>query len=110
MYKTCGRKFDDLTGTIFSGSYYSLTTWITVLYLMHLHLNNSQIAGELEIAESSVFELFSRIREGIVKKTRYITMVSREGQLILRVVENVQQKTFYPHIKQYVKTNTSLYR
>jgi len=26
--KTCRRKFDDFTGTIFSGMHYPLTTWI----------------------------------------------------------------------------------
>lgn len=66
--KKCRRRFDDLSGTIFSGSHHPLTTWITVLYLMNLNVSNAQIAEELALNESSVFDLCSRIREGIVKK------------------------------------------
>ncbi len=66
--KTCSRSFDDLTGTIFSGSHYPLTTWITALYLMNLNVSNAQIGAELDISPSSAFDLCSRIREGVVQK------------------------------------------
>jgi len=48
---------------------------------MSLYVSNSQIAVELEIAESSVLELCSRIREGIVKKKRDISL-SDDNQLV----------------------------
>lgn len=42
--------FDDLTGTIFSGSNKSLKVWIVCLYLMGLNLSNAQISSELDIS------------------------------------------------------------
>jgi transposase-like protein len=66
--KGCKRYFDDLTETIFSGSHHPLTHWITVLYLMNLNISNAQIADDLEISESTVYQMCSTIREGVVKK------------------------------------------
>jgi len=65
----CHRKFDDLTGTIFSGSKQPLHHWITVLYLMNLNVSNSQIAKELDISEATVQGMCGKIREGVVKKS-----------------------------------------
>jgi transposase-like protein len=67
--KSCQSYFDDLTDTIFSGSHHPLTHWITVLYLMNLNISNAQIADDLEICESTVHQMCSTIREGIVKKS-----------------------------------------
>lgn len=66
--KGCKRYFDDLTETIFSGSHHPLTHWITVLYLLNLNISNQQIADDLEISESTVQQMCSVIREGVVKK------------------------------------------
>jgi transposase-like protein len=67
--KQCGRYFDDLTGTIFSGHHKPVTTWILCLYFMGLNLSNSQIAHELEIDESDVYQMTTQLREGIEEKT-----------------------------------------
>ncbi|MCP3927928.1 MAG: hypothetical protein GY705_02370, partial [Bacteroidetes bacterium] len=51
---TCRKGFDDLSGTIFSGSNKRLKVWLLVLYFMGLNLSNRQIAEELEPVVSSV--------------------------------------------------------
>lgn len=66
--KDCGKYFDDLTDTIFSGSQQPLHHWITVLYLMSLNVSNRQISQELEISEGTSQSMCSIIREGVVKK------------------------------------------
>ena len=65
----CGKHFDDLTDTIFSGSNLSLKVWILVLYLMGLNLSNRQISKELEISEPTAQRITKILREGIVKKS-----------------------------------------
>ncbi len=45
----CFRRFDDLTGTIFSGHHQPLKIWMLVLYFMGLNLPNSQISKELDL-------------------------------------------------------------
>lgn len=68
LCKTCGRKFNDLTGTIFSHSNVGLEIWMLTLYFMGLNLSNSQIAKELDISEVTAQSLTTKLREGIVKK------------------------------------------
>src|SRR6516225_5927996 len=48
--RSCGCRFDDLTGTIFAGHHQPLRVWIPVLYFMDLNLSNEQIAKELDLA------------------------------------------------------------
>lgn len=64
----CGKRFDDVTGTVFSGSHQPLKTWIICVYLMGLNLSNAQIAKELEVSEPTAQEMTRLLREGIVKK------------------------------------------
>ena len=52
--QSCGRRFDDLTGTIFAGHHQPLRVWILCLYLMGLNLSNHQIAQELDLNNSRV--------------------------------------------------------
>lgn len=66
--KDCHKNFDDLTGTIFSGSNLTLRVWILALYLMGLNLSNKQISQELEISEPTAQRMTTILREGIVKK------------------------------------------
>ncbi|MGZ8219875.1 transposase [Methylomagnum sp.] len=47
----CGKRFDDLTGTIFAGRHPPLAVWLAFLYLMGLNLSNRQIALELGLNE-----------------------------------------------------------
>ena len=72
--KECGKNFDDLTNTIFSGHHQPLRTWIICLYFMGLNLSNSQIAQELDLCESDVFNMTTMLREGIVHKTPEVTL------------------------------------
>jgi len=38
--KKCGRRFDDLTGTIFMGRHQPLSIWFAYLYMMGLNVSN----------------------------------------------------------------------
>jgi transposase-like protein len=67
--KECGRRFDDLSETIFSGHHQPLKVWILCLYFMGLNLSNEQIARELDLNSSDVHQMTSQLREGIVKKS-----------------------------------------
>ena len=52
--KSCGRCFDDLSGTILEGHHLPLRTWILCLYFMGLNLSNTQIARELDLNKDDV--------------------------------------------------------
>lgn len=67
--KDCQKRFDDLTGTIFTGHHQPLKTWILCLYFMGLNLSNQQIAQELGLERKTVQEMTEQLREGIVKKS-----------------------------------------
>lgn len=66
--KDCGKRFDDLSKTIFSGHRQPLKVWMLTLYFMGLNLSNSQIAQELELNVSDVQKMTSQLREGIYEK------------------------------------------
>ena len=72
--KDCKHKFDDLSGTLFEKRHQSLKTWITCLYLMDLNLSNRQIAQELSLSESDVFEMTDRLRDGILENQEEVTL------------------------------------
>ena len=65
----CDRRFDDLTDTIFAGHHQPLKVWILCLYFMGLNVSNEQIAQELSLDESDVYQMTAQLREGIVKKS-----------------------------------------
>jgi transposase-like protein len=65
----CGKYFDDVTDTIFSGRHKSIKIWVLCLYFMGLNLSNAQIARELDMCESEVQRMTTELREGIEKKT-----------------------------------------
>lgn len=64
--KTCGRHFDDLTGTIFASRHQPLVAWIGCLYLMGLNLSNRQIAQELGLNEDDTHRMATQLRTGII--------------------------------------------
>ena len=66
--RSCGRQFDTLTDTIFEGHHQALKVWILCLYFMGLNLSNTQIAHELDLAESVVQEMTTQLRTGVVVK------------------------------------------
>ena len=58
--KACGKRFDDLTGTVLSGHHQPLyplghkSVWVLCLYFMELNLSNRQIAQELDLNKDDV--------------------------------------------------------
>jgi len=72
--KSCGKYFDDLSGTILSGHHQPITVWILCLYFMGLNLSNQQIAEELDLNESDVYQMTTQLREGIERKTPEVTL------------------------------------
>ena len=62
--KSCGRCFDDLTGTIFEGHHLPLRTWILCLYFMGLNLSNTQIGKELDINKDDAQNMTAKLRAG----------------------------------------------
>lgn len=76
--QNCGRYFDDLTNTIFSGHHQPLSVWILCLYFMGLNLSNRQIAKELDLCVSDVQEMTTQLRKGIAAKRPEICL---EGEV-----------------------------
>ena len=66
--KGCGKKFDDRTGTIFSGSPQELKLWILVMWLISLNLSNSQVAQELNMCIKVCSRMIEKLRIGIIGK------------------------------------------
>jgi transposase-like protein len=66
--KDCHTRFDDLTDTIFTGHHQPLRVWLLCLYFRGLNLSNEQIAHELSINESDVYQMATELRQGIVRK------------------------------------------
>ena len=72
--KNCGKRFDDLTGTLFMGRHQPLSVWFVYLYLMGLNLSNRQIAEELNLNESDGQAMAEALRGGIVKRRSNVRM------------------------------------
>ena len=66
--KSCGGRFDDLSGTILAGHHRPLRIWVLCLYFMGLNLSNCQIARELDLNEDDVQAMASTLREGLIAK------------------------------------------
>jgi transposase-like protein len=66
--RSCRRRFDDLTDTIFAGHHRPLRTWITCLYLMGLNLSGLQIAKELDINKDDARAMIQQLRQGSVDR------------------------------------------
>jgi transposase-like protein len=72
--RACGRRFDDLTGTIFAGHHQPLRSWVLVLYLMGLNLSNEQIAQQLDLHPDDAQRMATRLRGGIVQRKPEVTL------------------------------------
>jgi len=72
--KNCGKRFDDLTGTIFMGHHQPLSVWFTFLYLMGLNVSNQQIAEELGLNTSDGQVMAELLRGGIVQRRAKVRM------------------------------------
>lgn len=55
--KSCERRFDDLTDTIFAGHHQPLRIWMLCLYFMGLTLSNAQIAHELDLNKDDIHQM-----------------------------------------------------
>jgi transposase-like protein len=66
--RACGRRFDDLTGTVFAGHHQPLRAWILCLYFMGLNLSTYQIAKELDLDRGDVQAMTTTLRRGIVER------------------------------------------
>ena len=66
--KSCQRRFDDLTLSVFSGHHQPLKVWMHCLYLMSLNLSNLQIAQELDLNKDDVQKMTQQLRETVDKK------------------------------------------
>ena len=64
--KSCERRFDDLTDTIFAGHHQPLRVWILCLYLLGLNLSNAQIAQELDLNKDDAHHMTTQLRQGTV--------------------------------------------
>jgi transposase-like protein len=72
--RSCGRRFDDLTGTIFAGHHQPLRVWVLVLYLMGLSLSNEQIAKELDLDPDDTQRMTTSLRERVVLRKPAVTL------------------------------------
>lgn len=68
LCRNCGKRFDDLTGTLFAGRHQPLSVWLAFLYLMGLNLSNRQIALELGLNEGDGQKMADRLRAGIARR------------------------------------------
>lgn len=71
--KNCGKRFDDLTETVFMGHHQPLKVWILCLYFMGLNLSSEQISQELDLNKDDTYQMTTQLREGVeVKKKRML--------------------------------------
>jgi len=66
--RSCGRRFDDLTETIFAGHRQPLRVWVLVLHFMGLDLSNEQLAQELDLDPDDARRMTTLLREGVVQR------------------------------------------
>ena len=80
LCKSCERRFDDLTDTVFAGHHQPLRIWILCLYLMGLNLSNAQIAQELDLNKDDVHQMTTQLRQGIVRQETLLDL-KRRGRM-----------------------------
>jgi transposase-like protein len=127
----CGSRFDDLTGTILAGHHQPLRVWVLCLYFMGLNLSNRQIAKELDLGTSDVQAMTEQLRQGLTarapavildgeieidevyvvaghkgnpakEKPPILGLLQRGGEVVVRMLANVQQTTIRPLIEANV--------
>ena len=72
--KNCGKRFDDLTMTIFAGRHQPLSVWFIYIFLMALNVTNRQIAKELGLNESDSQAMAERLRERVTRNRPTVRM------------------------------------
>ena len=155
--KNCGKRFDDLTETLFMGRHQPLSGWLAYLYLRGLNRSNRPMAEELNLNESDGHAMAAAWRGGIVQRRSQVRMsgvvegdegdvvaghtgrpdqlkgrpprrrrlqgapgrgtlekekppifgmIERGGEVRLVMLENVQQQTLQPLIKEMIEPGT----
>jgi transposase-like protein len=66
--KACGKRFDDLTYTVFAGHHQPLKVWMIFLYFLGLNLSTRQIAQELTLNKDDAQHMAQVLRSGVVEK------------------------------------------
>ena len=66
--KGCGKRFDDLTNTVFAGHHQPLKVWMIFLYFLGLNLSTRQIAQELNLNKDDAQQMAEVLRSGVVEK------------------------------------------
>src|SRR5678815_5183028 len=99
---------------MFAGHHQPLKVRILCLYFMGLHLSHAQIANELDVHRSDVRLMTTQRREGIVKKANRDTlksfeMMQRGGQVVIKLMVHMKQKTIEPFIKDTIVPGTRVY-
>lgn len=64
--KSCGKRFDDLTDTIFAGHHQPLKVWMIFLYFLGLNLSTQQIGQELNLNKDDAQHMAEVLRSGVV--------------------------------------------
>ena len=65
--KGCGKRFDDLTQTVFTGHHQPLKVWVIFLYFLGLNLSTRQIAQELNSNKDDAQRMAEILRSGVVE-------------------------------------------
>jgi hypothetical protein len=81
--KACGRRFDDLTGTVLSGRHPPVSVWVLRLYFMGLNLSNARIAEELDLGSPAQRVISCPLSPG-----------SQSGIVMMNKVENSANMIF----------------
>lgn len=72
--KGCGRRFDDLTDTVFAEHHQPLKIWIVFLYFMGLNLSTRQIGQELNLNKDDAQHMAEVLRTGVIDKKSETTL------------------------------------
>jgi transposase-like protein len=72
--KACGKRFDDLTHTVFAGHHQPLKVWMIFLYFLGLNLSTRQIAQELNLNKDDAQQMAEVLRSGVVDKKPKLTL------------------------------------
>lgn len=72
--KNCGKRFDDLTKTLFMGRHQPWSVWFAYRYLMGLNVSNRQIAEEPNLNESDGQAMAEALRGGMVQRRPPVRM------------------------------------
>ena len=123
----CGIRFGDLTGTVLAGHHQPVRVWVLCPYFMGLNLSNLQIARELGLNGDDVGQSRRRSKKGRPGRRRRLRgergrgtlekekppvfgMIQRGGQVVIRMLPNVQQRTIEPIITQCVAPGAHQHR